>query len=239
MAKIERIVGVLAPVITPFRKDYAPDAERFVRHCRWLLKSGCSGLAVFGTNSEANSLSANERMALLEALVNADVDPKRMMPGTGCCALSDSIAVMRGGKIIEVGTPQKIYFDADHRFVADFIGRANLVKAVVIAQENGHTIVESGLGTLACQHRDFEIGTEVTLCLRPEFITIVRGETASAPNVVNGRVDSLVFVGEAYEAEIRAGNELLLAKTHADVPLKQGEPVSFSLDPEHCLLVAV
>jgi iron(III) transport system ATP-binding protein len=153
-------------------------------------------------------------------------------------ALSDWIAVMKAGRIVEVGTPQKIYFDADHRFVADFIGRANLVKALVIAQENGHTIVESGLGTLACQHRDFEIGTEVTLCLRPEFITIVRGEAARGRNVVNGHVDSLVFVGEAYEAEIRAGNEVLLAKTHADVPLKEGEAVSFSLDPEHCLLVA-
>src|SRR5438309_5200316 len=57
MARAKRIEGVLAPVITPFRKDYAPDAERFVRHCRWLLKNGCSGLAVFGTNSEANSMS--------------------------------------------------------------------------------------------------------------------------------------------------------------------------------------
>ena len=53
---MKRIEGVLAPVITPFRKDYSPDAERFVRHCRWLL-AGCAGLAVFGTNSEANSMS--------------------------------------------------------------------------------------------------------------------------------------------------------------------------------------
>ena len=154
-------------------------------------------------------------------------------------ALSDAIAVMRNGRIIEVGSPQKIYFNADHEFVADFIGRANLVKGTVVAQENGHTLVDSGLGRLACQHRDFPAGTAVTLCLRPEFIRIVRGETASARNVVNGRIDSLVFVGEAYEAEIRAGNELLLAKTHPDIPLREGEAVSFSLDPEHCLLVSV
>ena len=153
-------------------------------------------------------------------------------------ALSDSIAVMKAGRIVEVGSPQKIYFDADHRFVADFIGRANLVQAKVAAQENGHTIVDSGLGRLACQHRDFAVGTDVTLCLRPEFIRIARGEGGNARNIVNGRVDSLVFVGEAYEAEIQAGNELLLAKTHPDVPLKEGEAVSFALDPEHCLLVA-
>ena len=113
------------------------------------------------------------------------------------------------------------------------------MKATVVAQENGHTVVECGLGTLACQHREFPVGAEVTLCLRPEFIKIARGEAAKARNVVNGRVDSLVFVGEAFEVEIRAGTELLLAKTHPDLPLKQGESVSFSLDPEHCLLVAV
>ena len=83
MAKKERITGVLAPVVTPFRKDYAPDAERFVRHCRWLLKSGCAGLAVFGTNSEANSLSVDERMMLLEQLVQGGVKPEQLMPGTG------------------------------------------------------------------------------------------------------------------------------------------------------------
>ena len=86
----DRIRGVLSPVVTPFNEDLSPDAERFIRHCKWLVSQRV-GLAVFGTNSEANSLSANERMALLEALVNAGVDPKRMMPGTGCCALSDSV----------------------------------------------------------------------------------------------------------------------------------------------------
>ena len=86
----QRIRGVLSPVVTPFNRDLSPDPERFIAHCRWLTTQNC-GLAVFGTNSEANSLSANERIALLEALVNAGVDPKRMMPGTGCCALSDSV----------------------------------------------------------------------------------------------------------------------------------------------------
>ena len=93
--KVKRIEGVLSPVITPFRKDYSPDAERFVRHCKWLLKSGCSGLAVFGTNSEANSLSVSEKRHLLEKLVSAGVPAASLMPGTGHCALSDSIEMTR------------------------------------------------------------------------------------------------------------------------------------------------
>jgi 4-hydroxy-tetrahydrodipicolinate synthase len=85
-----RIEGVLAPVVTPFSADGAPDVERFVRHCRWLLAQGV-GLAAFGTNSEANSLGVDERIDLLERLVAAGIDPARMMPGTGTCALTDSV----------------------------------------------------------------------------------------------------------------------------------------------------
>src|SRR3989441_6149007 len=99
--KVKRIEGVLAPVITPFRKDYSPDAGRFVRHCRWLLKSGCAGLAVFGTNSEANSMSVAEKRKLLEALVAGGVPASALMPGTGHCALPDSIELTRAA--VELG----------------------------------------------------------------------------------------------------------------------------------------
>jgi 4-hydroxy-tetrahydrodipicolinate synthase len=97
----QRLRGVLAPVVTPFRKDYAPDAPRFVRHCKWLLDHGCAGLAVFGTNSEANSLSADERMTLLEQLVEAGVPASKLMPGTGCSALTDSVRLT--GHAVKLG----------------------------------------------------------------------------------------------------------------------------------------
>lgn len=90
MSQAERIKGVLSPVVTPFNADLSPDAGRLIAQCQWLLSQNC-GLAVFGTNSEANSLSVNERIALLDSLVAADVDPGRMMPGTGCCALTDTV----------------------------------------------------------------------------------------------------------------------------------------------------
>ena len=85
----ERIKGILSPVLTPFQRDYRPDAERFISHCRWLLANDVS-LAVFGTNSEANSLSGHERVDLLERLVDAGIDPRRLMPGTGCCSLTET-----------------------------------------------------------------------------------------------------------------------------------------------------
>ena len=90
----QRIRGVLAPVVTPFKADLAPDSQRFIAHCKWLLSQNC-GLAVFGTNSEANSLSMEERAMLLDELVAAGVDPSRMMPGTGCCSIMETVKLTK------------------------------------------------------------------------------------------------------------------------------------------------
>jgi 4-hydroxy-tetrahydrodipicolinate synthase len=89
-----RIRGVLSPVVTPFDRELRPDGERLIRHCRWLLEQGV-GLAVFGTNSEANSMSVAEKRALLDQLVTGGLPPHRMMPGTGCCALTDTTELTR------------------------------------------------------------------------------------------------------------------------------------------------
>src|SRR5213594_1031164 len=86
----QRIRDMLAPIVTPSKADLAPDRERFITHCNWLLSQNC-GLAVFGTNSEANSLSMEERAMLLDELVAAGVDPSRTMPGTGCCSIMETV----------------------------------------------------------------------------------------------------------------------------------------------------
>ena len=83
--------GVIAPVVTPWGEDGAPDLDRFVEHCEWLLEEGCTALAPFGTTSEGNSLGLDERMEMLEELVDSGVDAKRLMPGTGACSVSDAI----------------------------------------------------------------------------------------------------------------------------------------------------
>ena len=82
--------GVIAPVLTPFGEDGAPDPDRFIEHAEWLMEEGCTGLAPFGTTSEANSLGLDERMEMLEELVDAGIDPAKLMPGTGSCSISDA-----------------------------------------------------------------------------------------------------------------------------------------------------
>src|SRR5216684_2572222 len=87
--------GVLVPVLTPFTSSGEPDAGRFIAFCRWLLDQGADGLAIFGTTSEANSMSAGERMALLDRLIASGVPAAKLMPGTGACSITEAATLMR------------------------------------------------------------------------------------------------------------------------------------------------
>lgn len=90
----ETLAGVFTPVLTPFDKSLQIDAAHFTKFCNWILTQG-AGLAVFGTASEANSLTVEERLELLAGLIEAGLPPEKMMPGTGACALSDAVALCR------------------------------------------------------------------------------------------------------------------------------------------------
>jgi 4-hydroxy-tetrahydrodipicolinate synthase len=94
MEQQSRLRGVLSPVVTPFDRELRPDGKRLVRHCRWLLDNKV-GLAVFGTTSEANSMSVVEKTGILERLVEAGLPSGRMMLGTGCCAFTESVELTR------------------------------------------------------------------------------------------------------------------------------------------------
>ena len=87
--------GVLVPALTPFSSDWRPNTQAFIHHCNWLIDQGADGLAVFGTTSEANSLSIDERMELLEALIDSGIPTAKLLPGTGMCAAPDSIRLTR------------------------------------------------------------------------------------------------------------------------------------------------
>ncbi len=90
----DRLSGIYCPVLTPFHEDLRPNAGSLIRQCQWLLSQNV-GLVVFGTTSEANSLSVDEKIELLDRLVDAGISPGRLVPGTGCCALSDTVKLTR------------------------------------------------------------------------------------------------------------------------------------------------
>lgn len=123
--------GVLAPVITPFAADLRVDVDRYVALCRRLLAEGCTGLVPFGTTSEASSLSLEEKTTLLRALVDGGVPPGKLMPGTGLCALPETVALTRAA--VELGCAgvlllppfyiKKVDDEGLHRYTAEVIER--------------------------------------------------------------------------------------------------------------------
>lgn len=82
--------GVYAPILTALRDDCTPDLPRWIDHAHWLLANGCHGLAPFGTTSEANSFSVEERTSMLEELVGAGLPAAQMIVGVGCNAIPDT-----------------------------------------------------------------------------------------------------------------------------------------------------
>jgi iron(III) transport system ATP-binding protein len=153
--------------------------------------------------------------------------------------LSDQIAVMRAGRIVEIGDPKKIYFNSDDRFVADFIGRANLIPGKVRRLDAPHAVMDSAIGDIvACNSRQIDAGREALVCVRPEFIKIVTTGRPEGPNCFRGRVENLVFVGETYEGEIRIGETLLTMAIEPSITIGEGDEIVVSFNPDHCFLLS-
>jgi 4-hydroxy-tetrahydrodipicolinate synthase len=87
--------GVNAAVLTPMRADLSVDLDRMAAHCRWLLANGCDGLAILGTTGEANSLGIEERIAVMEGLVERGIPAAKLLPGTGTTAIPDTVKLTK------------------------------------------------------------------------------------------------------------------------------------------------
>jgi len=84
--------AVLSPVLTPFTANGDVDHQRLLKHCQWLAANGV-GHALFGTNSEANSMSGRQKMDALTKLIEGGLDPSHIMPGTGATAIDAAVSM--------------------------------------------------------------------------------------------------------------------------------------------------
>jgi len=153
-------------------------------------------------------------------------------------SLSDTVAVMKSGRIVEVGTPWEIYFDSDRRFVADFIGRANFIEGRVATVGEPYTMIDSTIGAIACEKKSgASPGKAVAVCIRPEFIRVLKGDPGDGRNIFQGRVESLVFVGDASEGEIRVNETPLIFRIEPTTAVREGEEIALCFDPHHCSIL--
>jgi iron(III) transport system ATP-binding protein len=154
--------------------------------------------------------------------------------------MSDVIAVMRDGTIVQEGSPTEIYQKPTAAFVADFIGRTNFLAGQVAFLEagNGRPLakVETGIGMIICQTSpEIGVGDEVVIAIRPENVALHFGETETEGNVFVANVDSVIYVGNLLECAMSVGPARIRVQLHPSSRLDCGDTVRLALPAEHCL----
>jgi iron(III) transport system ATP-binding protein len=158
-------------------------------------------------------------------------------------AISDRIAVLNQGMIMQVGTPDDIYEMPRSEFVANFVGRTNLFRGKLDAsvEAGGAAIVRSELGPIRCRFAArSNAGQDVSFVVRPENVLLARAEGAYEPgeNVVDGRIDARVYQGEVAEYTIDLnGRFRLLARAHPGLGFGIGDRVRVCLPAERTIAI--
>lgn len=136
--------------------------------------------------------------------------------------LGDRIVVMQKGAIAQIGSPREIYFTPQSRFVAEFIGAANIVEAAI---ENGHLVLPGGRLPVRCVAN---VPAAVAM-IRPETIRVTSAGSAS----LSGTVDSVSFIGDRQRLVISgASNRLLTVDAPNTVQARSGERIGLSISPD-------
>ena len=152
-------------------------------------------------------------------------------------ALSDTIAVMEGGRILALGPPREIYGAPGNRFVADFVGSTNIVRgrALAAAAAGGTAPVETAFGVVRCRLQgDIRPGDEVELLIRPECVALLTAPPAEPENVWQAAVERVVFLGEVQDVAVRLREQSLRVRVPPWLELRAGQPVYLEMTPERC-----
>jgi iron(III) transport system ATP-binding protein len=152
-------------------------------------------------------------------------------------AISDQIAVMHAGKLIEVGTPHQLYSRPRRKFTATFLGLTNLIdgKVVELGGDSQPGRVETKRGVLSfVPTSQLEKNQKVVVSIRPEHIQVYKTKPQESDNVVEGTVKEAVFMGDAYHCQIGVGEDLMRVHTHPFLPMNPGDKVYLRFDPQSC-----
>ena len=147
-------------------------------------------------------------------------------------ALSDRVAVLNDGQIVQIGTPSDIYDQPRSEFVANFIGRTNLFRGRVegAVSAGGIAPVSTTIGSIRCLFSsEMSAGDQISFVIRPENVKLQPAAgtpNGNGSNAVDGHVRGRVFLGEVAEYTIELdGQQNLLARAHPSVGLNQGDRV--------------
>lgn len=149
-------------------------------------------------------------------------------------SLSDRIAIMHQGSVQQVGPPDELYRRPASPIVRDFLGRTILLHAraaggspPLVTLDDGSKLV-CGLGDT-----DLAAGEECTLAIRPEYVEVTDGAGNAPSNSLTGVLETLLFAGDHYEANLRIGPETIQVHPSASGNWSEGQKVRLVLPAEH------
>jgi iron(III) transport system ATP-binding protein len=155
-------------------------------------------------------------------------------------AMSTVVAVMRDGIIAQEGPPREVYEKPNSRYVAEFVGTTNFIPGRVAGRENGgatvHVQTEAG-GIHCLATAEVAIDADVLVSIRPEFVELASDSARAGGNVVNGRVETVVFLGEYLDCIVRVAGQPMHVRLHPLTPLEPGQSVSLVLPVEQSVAV--
>ena len=153
-------------------------------------------------------------------------------------AMSDRIALMRDGRIVQEGPPREVYFQPVDTFVAEFLGGSNIFAKRAVDGQAG--MVETALGCFSCTPpADLIPGDSVDLIIRPEGFRLCACASAppGAANRIEGRVEDITFTGGSIEARFRVNDHLLRVKLDPFADIRPGAMAQLEMLSDRCAVV--
>jgi len=127
-------------------------------------------------------------------------------------SMAERVAVMRDGKVEQIGPPRKIYSAPRNRFVAEFLGEVNLFQGTVLEAQDGLLSVRTPLGDLKCR-AEAEPGSQVLCGVRPEAVRLASNDAVSAANRFSARTVSTTYLGEIEQQILETENHVAIRAT--------------------------
>jgi iron(III) transport system ATP-binding protein len=152
-------------------------------------------------------------------------------------SMSNVIAVMNSGVIVQEGAPREIYLQPKTKFVAQFIGSTNQISGQLKKMaESGTGVVRTEVGDLCCEvFTDLGVGSNVVVVIRPESIVLHQQKPAGAENIMEGKIGAAMFLGEYLDCTVEIGQIVVQTHQPHSLEVRRGDGIWAELPAGECM----
>ena len=158
--------------------------------------------------------------------------------------ISDRIAVMNSGNIVQIGTPQEIYKNPVNKFVADFIGTMNFIsgKVVEVLPDTQTVYVSTGFSDrMVCMTPDSTVvspGAQIYASIRPEDVQVFTEPLQDRDNVFKGTIAHKAYLGNFLFFFVKVNETMIRVQVAHHLPQEEGQELYIFLDPQKCMILS-